>query len=450
MANNVEFVKEEDKYKKYWGRKNDCVGSFDIKGWSDYGYLYMLNDFDEKYYAHIILKEREMLFRYETEATKISGMRPIVKINIERGIIYYLEDLYSDDDKNLVFEKRGVKLLFLSLSDSVYKAYVTDERYRLHRFFDDGGEIENSAKRLADSPNWTNDKLLKELNKNKFDLSELQAGFLKPSKIIGTGYKSSYIAKKLANTWLNDRIMEYTRALQLRGVMADGGNVEKKIKSRLAGNSFELPLQMAVYVPSTKDKNATISDSEMSERVKEVESYLAKKFGGFNSVEVDGGYQSTDKGVIQEDVVRVVAFASKEEFDAKFKELVGQIKKWCQEWSQESMGLEFENDMFYIDANSEFSKGGTVTTDDGDVLKFKVDEDEMSVEVDAVTKKYLTDIVLVLNRDFRKITDDKFLFWYDEMSDEDIEELESLLKTKLKVKKNKRSRFDTEYEDDRY
>ena len=55
-------------------------------------------------------------------------------------------------------------------------------------------------------------------------------------------------------------------------------------------------------------------------------------------------------------------------------------------------------------------------------------------------KNYLTDSVLVLNRDFRKVGD-KYIFWYDEMSNEDIEELENLFKTSLRVKKN-RNRFE--------
>jgi hypothetical protein len=140
---------------------------------------------------------------------------------------------------------------------------------------------------------------------------------------------------------------------------AHGGKIEVKIKERLS-KSFELPLQMAIYVPSTKDKNVVISKDELAYRVKVVEKYLATLFGGFNSAKVDGGFQSVDKGVINEDAVRVVAFANPEGFEPKFEKLVNKVKEWCRLWSQESIGLEFENDLFYIEQDSKFAKGGKV------------------------------------------------------------------------------------------
>lgn len=143
------------------------------------------------------------------------------------------------------------------------------------------------------------------------------------------------------------------------GRYEDGGNIEATIKKRLS-KSFELPLQMAIYVPSTKDKNVVISKDELSYRVKVVEKYLATLFGGFNSAKVDGGFQSVDKGVINEDAVRVVAFANPEGFEPKFEKLVNKVKEWCRLWSQESIGLEFENDLFYIEQDSKFAKGGKV------------------------------------------------------------------------------------------
>lgn len=82
---------------------------------------------------------------------------------------------------------------------------------------------------------------------------------------------------------------------------------------------------------------------------------------------------------------------------------------------------------------AKYADGGMVTvkSDDGEDLSYKIDTDDKMIEVNRVTKQYLTDIVLVMNRDFRKLGDDKFIFWYDEMSDDDIEELEELFKTSL-------------------
>jgi hypothetical protein len=211
---------------------------------------------------------------------------------------------------------------------------------------------------------------------------------------------------------------------------AKGGNIEKSIKERLS-KSFELPLQMAVYVPSTKDKNVNVTKKEMDERVLEVKSFLANLFGGFNSVKVEGGFESSDKGLIEEDAVRVVAFSTEDGFENKFEKLVYQVKMWCKEWSQESIGLEFENDLFYIESDSKYANGGMISVDyDGEVLKYKIDTDDKYIEVDESTKEFLSDIALVMDRNFRKLKD-TYIFWYDDMSDSDIKELEEVFQTSL-------------------
>jgi hypothetical protein len=179
-------------------------------------------------------------------------------------------------------------------------------------------------------------------------------------KINGYPVSREY-AKQMADKYLqkyNLPLSDYKIGYVRRyGRYEDGGNIEATIKQRLS-KSFELPLQMAVYVPSTKDKNVVISKKELAYRVKVVEKYLATLFGGFNSAKVDGGFQSVDKGVINEDAVRVVAFANPEGFEPKFEKLVKKVKEWCKLWSQESIGLEFENDLFYIEQNSKFANGG--------------------------------------------------------------------------------------------
>jgi len=93
--------------------------------------------------------------------------------------------------------------------------------------FEKGGEIEENAKFKADNPNWTNEKLLAEYETNSVALSNFNKGFLKPKQVIGGGYKSSAIAKKIAKRWLEDRVAEYKMALEIRGVMAKGGNLFK-------------------------------------------------------------------------------------------------------------------------------------------------------------------------------------------------------------------------------
>jgi hypothetical protein len=92
--------------------------------------------------------------------------------------------------------------------------------------------------------NWTNEKLTAEYNENKKDLNNFNNGLLKPSKVIGTGYKSSAVAKRLAKEWLEKNVATYKKALEIRGVMADGGEVkyptELKVGSIIKGVGFPM------------------------------------------------------------------------------------------------------------------------------------------------------------------------------------------------------------------
>jgi hypothetical protein len=146
---------------------------------------------------------------------------------------------------------------------------------------------------------------------------------------------------------------------------AKGGNLETKIKNLLVQKeSFDLPLEMAVYVPSTEKANQIISKREFAKRIEDVQVYLSQLFGGFSSVDVEGGYESSEKGLIQEDVTKVVAFGNRDGFEDKFNRLMNKIVDWCKAWSQESIGFEFEGDLFYISENAKFSYGGGIDDDE--------------------------------------------------------------------------------------
>jgi hypothetical protein len=258
-------------------------------------------------------------------------------------------------------------------------------------------------------------------------------------------FGNTYDVVKSAEGLYSDQLRPFIeKATGMYLSLRKGGQIEKAIKQKLS-KSFELPLQMAIYVPSTKDKNVVITKKEMDERVLDVKSYLAELFGGFNSVKVEGGFESSDKGLIEEDAVRVVAFATQDGFENKFQKLVFKIKFWCKEWAQESIGLEFENDLFYIEAGSEYSNGGMIEhkTEDGETLKYKIDKDEMSVEVDFPTMEYLSENGIVMKREARKLRE-TYIFWYDQINDSSREELEEVLKIELPISDYK---DDDDYED---
>jgi hypothetical protein len=141
--------------------------------------------------------------------------------------------------------------------------------------------------------------------------------------------------------------------------MAKGGSIEKKIKDSLSKASDpddDLPMEVAIYVPSTDKASVIISKKDFNKRVDEVEEYLSKLYGGYSAVSVEGGYISSDKekGLIQESVTRVTTFGKVEGFHERFVQMIQKVVAWCGMWGQESMGVEFEGDMFYIKKDFKF------------------------------------------------------------------------------------------------
>ena len=123
---------------------------------------------------------------------------------------------------------------------------------------------------------------------------------------------------------------------------ADGGNVPHEDKM------FQLPLEMVVYVPSTQDVDKVISVDKMATRVDEVKEYLASKFGGYTSADKLGGFVDSTGNLVNEDVVQVTAFATKEAYAEYKEELIHQLALWGKKWGQEAIGFEFEGDLMYV------------------------------------------------------------------------------------------------------
>ena len=113
--------------------------------------------------------------------------------------------------------------------------------------------------------------------------------------------------------------------------------------------AFHLPIEQIVYVPSTKGADQKISDKEFKKRVREVEEFLSRRFGGKTSIKGVGGYFSDDKNkIINEDIIKVTSYSTQEAFNKNKKVLVAKLKYWRKKWSQEAMGIEIEGDMYYI------------------------------------------------------------------------------------------------------
>ena len=132
--------------------------------------------------------------------------------------------------------------------------------------------------------------------------------------------------------------------------LANGGGIPHE------NEMFHLPLEMVVYVPSTKDVDKVISVDEMDKRVNEVKEYVASRFGGYSSADKLGGFVDSNGKLVNEDVVQVVSFSTKEAFESNKEELVKQLSKWGKEWGQEAIGFEFEGDLYYVPQEGDLIK----------------------------------------------------------------------------------------------
>ena len=161
----------------------------------------------------------------------------------------------------------------------------------------------------------------------------------------------------------------------------DGGKVKMqedavdKAKEKLNA-SFVLPIEIAVYVPSTKGADEIIDQNEFRNRILETEKYVSDLFGGYSKVDIDGGYVSETKELIKEDVGKVVAFSQDKDFlSNKLPRLIKRITMWCDEWTQESIGFELEGDLFYIDKDFQYDKQMVFDGEQAEMLYNVMDED---------------------------------------------------------------------------
>jgi len=94
-------------------KESDFIGSF---GWKTEnkkmadGYLYKLSDFDKKLVKDVKLKSGEKIFRYFNRTSAIGGMKPLIKINLDKELLYFLKD-----SNNIEFETRGVQAIWVAL-----------------------------------------------------------------------------------------------------------------------------------------------------------------------------------------------------------------------------------------------------------------------------------------------------------------------------------------------
>lgn len=75
--------------------------------------LFNLNDYDKKDVSGVKLKSGEQIFRYASPGTTIGKMLPYIKVNLDRGLVYFLtQDSFDGVIDEPEFETRGQKATF--------------------------------------------------------------------------------------------------------------------------------------------------------------------------------------------------------------------------------------------------------------------------------------------------------------------------------------------------
>jgi hypothetical protein len=164
-------------------------GNFGWKAFNNklaYGYLYALDDFDKDYVKNVKLKQGEVIFRYVTRITAISGSVPFIKINIEKSLLYFPVSL---DDEDVIFETRGVTPLWISLIEGSFAdgGFMND-------VYAYGGQI-----RIGDrfKSTWTDGK-----NNSGYDIIEIK----KQDVTSGKDFKTKVMITEIVDSSSPERI----------------------------------------------------------------------------------------------------------------------------------------------------------------------------------------------------------------------------------------------------
>jgi hypothetical protein len=159
-----------------------------------------------------------------------------------------------------------------------------------------------------------------------------------------------YYSKKTGNTYIQSSDGKY----YLKGGKAPPkeffDNLQKQDKfpfDKKKTKPFPLPIETAMYVPSTDKNQNQISAKEYGKRIKQTETFLHKLLGGFTRIDHLGG--STEKGrLVEEKGAKVVSFTDAQTFNANKQKYQNFIQRKRKEWGQNTIGFETEGDLFYI------------------------------------------------------------------------------------------------------
>ena len=109
-----------------------------------------------------------------------------------------------------------------------------------------------------------------------------------------------------------------------------------------------LPIEQAVYVPSTNKQQKFIGIGAFDSRVNETRKKLHSLFGGSTSINAIWGFTDSYGRLIKEKVVKITSNSVVSGFKPKQRKLIMWLKSKKRLWGQEAIGYEVETDLFFI------------------------------------------------------------------------------------------------------
>jgi len=92
------------------------VGRFGLKDVPNWYHIMNLSDFDKDFVKDVPVKTGEVIVRYVTLTTVVGSFYPLVKINFDRRLVYFLTQ-EAFDQGFTEFETRGEKVPWIVIGD---------------------------------------------------------------------------------------------------------------------------------------------------------------------------------------------------------------------------------------------------------------------------------------------------------------------------------------------
>ena len=108
---------------------------------------------------------------------------------------------------------------------------------------------------------------------------------------------------------------------------------------------FDLQSRVSIYVPSTKNVNEHIDNTEI---VMRTIGQLSDWFGGATASKAIGGWRCQDGSVVVEDVTIVYSFCTDEQLQEHAHDILGVCERIKEEMTQEAVTLEINGQVKFV------------------------------------------------------------------------------------------------------